>query len=666
MRKAISILIAMSLVIATLWLSSSESSAQKAGKGPDKDKDPVAKAMEKNWDRLPEQAKRVKDPKFKEAWNKLTPKQHQMLTAKVQQIIGDETVKYQKDKAAKLAKLKTWDDVTKSEGPNSGEDETLTFTDAAGKSRSVKAKRRDGSIKPGKEVAKGSAGIRSGPTAPTRAQQQKVPWQGDWAAMNSVPANTKPKSHHAGRGSTNTLAPLPPQAGCSMGPDQFVRAFYQGVPSDPNYGGAFARPPSASELSYWMVTIGQAQSQGTFLSVAQNLGYTFFQSSEYASRGRSNHDFVLDCYAAFLHRYPDQGGWDFWTTQADAYGQGAVLPGFANSIEFQNDVNAVCNVATFDGDYDQLPDNFENSVADNFTPEYHVSYFEPDNYSTFQDSVPLAIKQVIGPTPVSHFRVTPVTITTNPHNGQLESFLRIDYLTLWDHDSGLVGGGCIFSGLPFLAGMNGHPLDGERSAQLVSAPAPNSYTYNTDPNAYHSLSTYTAAHENTAGDQSMYHDYPTTPMSAGWHIPLWQALQKHSTYTFDPDFWPIITIELQIIIWTVIEIIFYFACNQWYEGDSFWEEFFGDFGDFGNSFSRCQWIWLFVTYEVFTILYVCAVERFNSFGTGGMVSQAPIRINVGEPAYPINASSFIQDNAEAAFHLRDKLLTPLRFESQIP
>jgi len=75
---------------------------------------------------------------------------------------------------------------------------------------------------------------------------------------------------------------------------------------------------------------------------------------------------------------------------------------------------------------------------------------------------------------------------------------------------------------------------------------------------------------------------------------------------------------------------------------------------------------LFVTYEVFTILYVCAVERFNSFGTGGMVSQAPIRINVGEPAYPINASSFIQDNEPAAFHLRDKLLEPLRFESQIP
>lgn len=653
MRKAISLLVAMTLVLTTLWLSSSPSSAQKPDKKPPRVDDLVAKALQKNWDRLPPEFKRVADPKTKATWDKLTPEQHELLRAKIKDIIAMESEKYERDKTAARATLKTWDDVIKREGLKSGEDETLTFTNAAGKTLTVKAKRRDGSIKPNRGAVNGSGRLQV---------QPKAVWESNWAFAESVtPAKARSKSHHARRALTQASLLSAPQAGCSRGPEQYVRTFFGGLFSTSNYEGALARPPSASELTYWTSTFAQAQSQGTLLSAAQNLGYTLFQSQEYANRGRSNRDFVYDCYVAFLQRFPEPGGWDFWTAQADTYGQAAVLPGFAYSVEFSDLVNSLCSVSSFDGDQDSLPDNFENGLGNAFTPQYHVSYNEPDNYATMQDSVPQTLKRVFGTAPVSHFRVTPVTITTNPHNGQLESFLRIDYLTLWDHDSGLVGGlGCAFALLPFLGGVMSHPLDDERSAILVSAPAPNGYTYNTDPNAYHSLSIYTAAHEGTFGDQSMYHDYPTEPMSAGYHVPLWQSLQKHSTYTFDPDYWPILQFELQLIIITVITVVFGGFCSGgWYPGDDFWDRF-------GGWAPTCEEIWAFVFYEAFTIIYTCAVERFNSFGTQGMVSEASTRINVGEPAHPINGSAFIQDNEPGAFHLRDKLLTPLRFESPIP
>ena len=652
MRKAISLLIAMSLVLTTLWISGSPSSAQKSRKEPPAIDDPVTKALQKHWNRLPPEFKRVADPKTKAAWEKLTPKQHELLKEKLQGIIATETEKYERDKTAARANLKTWDDVIKREGLNSGEEETLTFTDAKGKTRTVKAKRHDGSMKPSRGAADGSTRFPA---------QPKAVWERNWAfADNSSPAKTKSKSNHARRSST-AAAPLSvPQAGCSRGPEQFLRTFFGGLFSTTNYEGALARPPSASELSYWLNTFAQAQSQGTLLSAAQNLGFSLFQSPEYAGRGRSNRDFVYDCYVAFLQRYPDPGGWDFWEAGANANGQAAVIQAFAVSGEFNDVVNSLCSVSAFDGDQDGLPDDFENSLANAFTPQYHVSWGEPDSYATMQDFVPQTLKSTFGPNPVSHFRVTPVTITTNPHNGQLESFLRIDYLTLWDHDSGLVGGlGCAFGLAPFAAGLMSHPLDDERSALLVSAPAPNG-TYNTDPNAYHSLSIYTAAHENTFGDQSMYHDYPTEPMPAGYHVPLWQSLKKHSTYTFDPDFWPILQFELQLIIITVITVVFGAFCTQgWYPGDDFWDRF-------GMWAPSCDEVWACAFYEAFTIIYTCAVERFNSYGTGGMVSEASVRTNVGEPAHPINGSTFIQDNAAAAFHLRDKLLNPLQFEIQIP
>ena len=644
MRKAISLVIATSLVLTTLWFGTSQSSAQKAPKQPPAN-GLIDKALRKNWDRLPPEFKKLSDPKLKADWEKLTPKQHELLRAKVREIIGTESKKYEDNKAAEREALKTWDDVLKRASQKHGEDETLTFTDEKGQSRTIKAKRRDGTLRPSPSATRDSGrGQSQGKTKPV--------WESNWAfAPSTSAAKPRTKSHHATRSPSQ-----PAQAGCSRGPEQFLRTFYGGLFNSTNYEGAFARPPSATELSDWLNTFAQAQSQGTLLSAAQNLGWTLFQSSEYAGRGRSNYEFVYDCYIAYLQRVPDQPGWDFWTANTNANGRNATLMAFAVSTEFSDVVNSLCNVTSFDGDQDGLPDNFENSLANSFTPEYHISYNEPDSNATMQDFVPQTLKRTFGQNPVSHFRVTPVTITVNPHNGQLESYLRIDYLTLWDHDSGLAGGlGCAFGLVPFVEGLQNHPLDNERSALLVSAPAPNG-VFNTDPNAYRSLSIFTAAHEGTFGDQSMYHDYPTTPIAAGYHVPLWLALSKHSTYTFDPDFWPILQFELQIIIITIITVVFGYFCNNW--NDPFWDEF--------GMLLSCEVFWVFAFYEAFTIIYTCAVERFNSGGTGGLVSLASTRINVGEPAHPINGSTFIQDNSEAAFKLREKLETRLQFELQIP
>jgi len=161
MKTFVSLVIAMSLVVTTVWFSCPGSFAQQSTAAPPKDDDPVAKGLKKNWDKLPPEAKLAADPKVKAAWEKLSPKQHALLRSKVQEIIKGATAKYQQTKANELAQLKTWDDVLKKQG--SGEDEILTFTDSKGKSHTVKAKSRDASIKliPNKTV--GSSGRKASP-----------------------------------------------------------------------------------------------------------------------------------------------------------------------------------------------------------------------------------------------------------------------------------------------------------------------------------------------------------------------------------------------------------------------------------------------------------------------------------------------------------------------
>jgi len=285
-----------------------------------------------------------------------------------------------------------------------------------------------------------------------------------------------------------------------------------------------------------------------------------------------------------------------------------------------------------DADLDGLPEDFENALADAFTPVYHVSAHEPNNYATFNNSVPQSPLQLFGPNPVSHFRVQPLGFAYTASN-QLVSVIRIDYLTLWDQDNGLVtGGGCsLFPGLHLLEGMMPHAIDNERSAALVAAPVW-SYTFNLDPWAYSAYDYYTAAHENEPNSKSAYHT-PWSPVPAGWHLRLANSLSKHATYTFNPDYLSLLPDWVIFSVLAGADAACYFAA-------------FDSWTDWRN------YVCLAAIYYAYGLIFECAVEQF--IDQGGRF--ADIGINVGEPNNPINGSAFIQDNSHKLY---DKLVTPV-------
>lgn len=316
-----------------------------------------------------------------------------------------------------------------------------------------------------------------------------------------------------------------------------------------------------------------------------------------------------------------------------------------------------------DADIDGLPESFEDALAENFTPIYHTSSGEVDNYSTFHDMVPQTVKDRFGQNPVLYYRVTPLYIRYNPYRYMYESFIRIDYLTLWDHDSGLPDSECDIAP-PFdslIEGFGPHDIDNERSALLVSAPVfdpYNAWGFNLDANQYSALSVFTAAHENTFTDQSAYHNFPANPIWPGNHIELWHSLWKHATYTSNPNFHALIP---EYIIFTEFFFIGYFFfdfynpfCNDPY---SFWD--FGLDCPNGDPWSSPYfYLYLAAIYYTVVITFGCAVERF--YEQGGQFANP--RINVGEPFQPINGSSFILDNTYALYN---KLRAPLSFENLI-
>lgn len=282
-----------------------------------------------------------------------------------------------------------------------------------------------------------------------------------------------------------------------------------------------------------------------------------------------------------------------------------------------------------DADFDGLPEDFENAVADAFTPFYHISGGEPDNFAIFGNFVPQTVQQRVGPNPISYFRVQPLGFAYNAF-GQLVSVLRIDYLTLWDHDSGLPGSIlCDFDfGLGFLLeGARAHNIDNERSAVLVAAPVAD-YSYNLNPNAYSAYSFFTTAHEGVwFFDQSRYYDFPYQPVPAGNHIELALSRSKHGTYTFNPNYYPFTHPYIIYLTYRQIDDLYYYGYIDYYT-------------------------YLALLYAADGFFYGCIVERFDDQGG----RYAEIRINVGEPLNPINNSTFIQDNT---YGLYDKLIRAL-------
>lgn len=280
-----------------------------------------------------------------------------------------------------------------------------------------------------------------------------------------------------------------------------------------------------------------------------------------------------------------------------------------------------------DADGDGLPESFENTVADAFTPFYHVSTGEQPGtgFARFGDFVPQTIQQVFNPIPpISHFRVKPVGFRSDAYGNQW-GFLQLDYLTLWNRDDGLAIGGFCEANLSIALGLAGysfsqllpvltnHTLDNERSAVLVAAPVSGYNTYNLDPMAYYAYRYFTAAHEDTFTDQSQLFS-PSQPVPAGWHIELAFSRSKHGTYPFNPDYLPLVPWYVIYSTYATLDFLYY----NYYISDY---EYFA---------------YLYIADSAF---YTCAVERFGDQGG----TYAGTRINVGEPSNPINGSNFIRD-----------------------
>ncbi|HET8662480.1 MAG TPA: hypothetical protein VFM55_26315 [Micromonosporaceae bacterium] len=207
---------------------------------------------------------------------------------------------------------------------------------------------------------------------------------------------------------------------------------------------------------------------------------------------------------------------------------------------------------TADGDADGLDDGFEDCVADAFTPVYHVSNGEYPwtGFARFADApnqVTVSVRSNPPVPPISHFRVQPLGFGYDG-SGQQVSVLRLDYLTLWNWDDGLVISGACIADLYFLAGWVGfsaglildglqaHEFDNERSAVLVAAPVAEPWVFNQNPGAYSAYSFYTAGHEVTFTDTSAYY-FPSQPVPAGSHI-------NGSSFIADPDLAPKLTVPL--------------------------------------------------------------------------------------------------------------------------
>jgi len=287
-----------------------------------------------------------------------------------------------------------------------------------------------------------------------------------------------------------------------------------------------------------------------------------------------------------------------------------------------------------DADGDGFSESFENQLADLFTPIYHISTNEPDHFAFFGDFLPQTVIQTVSPyTPISHFRVTPLGFANN----NTIAFMRIDYWTLWDHDSGFdydffcqsnvaLGSNYLSGDIVYLIDLvillnSSHALDNERSAVLVGAPVsdPNNPTFSSDPMAYNAFAFFLSAHETEPGDQSviLYPAQPISPFGPS-HIELALARQKHATYTWDPN--SSYPDGLPLMPWSVI-FASYAAIDALY--------FLGII---------CVWEWLALQYALDVSFFSCVVERFSD--SGGTF--APTRVNIGEVNQPINGSHFIQ------------------------
>lgn len=123
----------------------------------------------------------------------------------------------------------------------------------------------------------------------------------------------------------------------------FVRSIFQGV---------FGRPVSEEEYAEWINSIGILQTIGDVQTEIGNRIEDLFLSPEYIARGRTDSQFIDDCYYVYLGGNPDVPGHTFWLDDiTDLQGSPLFLTNdearaeirfaFISSFEFENRINAL-------------------------------------------------------------------------------------------------------------------------------------------------------------------------------------------------------------------------------------------------------------------------------------------------------------------------------------
>lgn len=313
--------------------------------------------------------------------------------------------------------------------------------------------------------------------------------------------------------------------------------------------------------------------------------------------------------------------------------RGVPLPGAAKALgppvptQLQPLREAIALTGT-DADGDGLSDDFESQIAVGFVPVYHVSAGERagTGFANFGDWVPQEPIQTFPPTPVlSKYRVRPLGFSTDPATGQQYGFVQIDYLTLWNRDDGLELGTFCKANLDFLLGLVGvgvtqflngakdHKLDNEWSSVLAYAPTTVPFVYADDPSGYLAASYRLAAHEGMPMDKSVYAFFnPGVPINNHLNVAL--SRSKHGTYSFNPDYLPLIPDSIIFAVYLAIDDL-YFT------------------GMIGYDY------YLYFLYLSDVTFYSCVVEHFSEQGG----AYPGTFTNVGELSQPINGSHYILD-----------------------
>lgn len=533
--------------------------------------------------KLPRSANVGASPEARAAWERATPEQRAKAHKKLREVMGRVMKDVARGRYAPNRKPITWKDIIKGKVSGDDEDAPLTFTDKEGKHQTVKAKGRELSASLDSSQS-GSNQTTSNQTTSLRADDQCIIY----------PEMCEPDP-------------------CIINPELC------------NPDPCLTDPTLCSGNQPPQVSVAASATSGT-VPLTVNFNANAYDPDGYITSYNWNFgDGETAAGAQVTHTYQSLGTFTATVTVTDNAGASA-----SSSVTITVTSSPVSGA---DADADGLPDDFENQVADFFTPIYHVSAGERagTGFATFYDAVPQQVRDVynpyVPPSPISHYRVTPLGFATNAYGVQY-SVAQIDYLTLWNRDDGpdadadcyILLGLLGFSAVEIARILTDHAIDNERPAILVAAPTSN-YAFNTDPSAYSAYAVFTTAHEDEfLFDQSRVR-FPDYPIPAGSHVNLWLSRSKHGTFTFHPEHYPMF--RLQIILATLSEIDFMYA--------------FGWITEFE---------YLLIAYAADAVFFSCFVEHFSEIG--GAFSG--LRINVGELTLPINGSSFILDEK-----LRDKL-----------